>query len=64
MSQEQIIKYLVNRKGKHVDIVELCSNLNINRSNITRACKKLRENNEIKFKKVKNKNFNKFIYSV
>lgn len=63
MCQSDIIKYLIKRR-KNVDMVELCKNIPVNRANISRACRKLRENKEVRFKKQRIEGGEKYIYFV
>jgi len=50
MSQKEVLLYL-KRKKKPVDIKELLLALpQMNRTNVSRACRKLRDTKEIKFK--------------
>ena len=64
MCQDNIIKYLIKKNGKKVDIVNLCLNIPANRSNISRACRKLREQKEIRYRKVKIEGGIKYVYFV
>jgi hypothetical protein len=67
MSQSDIIKYLIQqkrRKRENIDIVELIRVIPANRGNISRACRKLRENKEIKSKPIKKGCFVKYVYSI
>jgi len=61
MCQQEIINYL-KRRGGPVDMKELIVNLPANRASISRGCRKLRETNDIRFKKQKVKSYEKFIY--
>jgi hypothetical protein len=61
MCQQEIINY-VKRKRRPVDMRELIVNLPQNRASISRGCRKLREAKEIKFKKKKEKSYEKFFY--
>lgn len=62
MCQQAIIKYLAKKKGKPVDMKELLIKLPANRASLSRSCKKLRECNEIKYKKKKERCYEKFVY--
>lgn len=61
MCQQEIMNYL-SKKRKPVDMKELIINIPANRASISRGCRKLRENNEIGFKKQKIKSYEKFLY--
>ena len=63
MSQDEILKYLVRSKVP-VDIPTLCKKLNICRTNISRAVRKLRDNNELKVTKIKQGCFIKYVISL
>ena len=47
-----------------MDMQELLTNIPANRASISRGCRKLRENGDVKFKKQKIKSYEKFIYSI
>jgi len=61
MSQTEILRYL-RRKKKPVDMQELIVKLPCNRASISRNCKKLRERNEVKYIKKREKSYEKFYY--
>ena len=63
MCQQEIIDYL-HKKKKPVDMRELLVNIPANRASISRSCRKLRDQKEVKFRKEKIKSYEKFIYSV
>jgi len=62
MSQEEIIKFL-KKVNRPVDIKELMINFPTkSRVILSRNCRILRKYNEVKFKKVKEKYYLKYIY--
>jgi len=64
MCQEDIVNYLIKKRGVPVDIVELCRVIPANRKSISKSCASLRKSKEVKSTQVKQKNFVKFIYFV
>jgi DNA-binding IclR family transcriptional regulator len=61
--QQDIINYL-KKNGRPVDIQELLVNVPANRASISRNCKKLRESQEIKYVKKKEKCYEKYYYMI
>jgi predicted transcriptional regulator len=67
MCQEEILKYLIKNKNREIDIRELITKIPVNRSNISRACNKLRLRGEIKFRLIRNFSRGipqKYLYSI
>jgi len=64
MGQEEVINYLILKKGKFVSIPELCKAINVNRSNISRACKILKKNGEVSFKEEKKGSFIRYLFAI
>lgn len=62
MAQEDIIQYLRKQRGRFVDIIELIAVIPANRTNISRALRKMREHHEIKYQIIKQGCFSKFLY--
>jgi uncharacterized membrane protein len=60
MTQQEIINYLIKRKNP-VTLNELSDNLKINKTNVSRACRQLEKNKEIKVNKVKQGPFIRFM---
>jgi len=63
MSKGDIINFLVKVK-RPVDIVELCRNIPVNRTNISRAVRKLEYDGDIKVYRSKQGCFTKHIISL
>ena len=63
MCQQAIINY-IKRRRQPVDMRELIVNIPANRASISRGCRKLRENKDIRFKKQKIKSYEKFLYFI
>jgi len=53
MCQDKVLDYILKHPRERIDIVTLVNNLKINRPNISRACRVLREHKEIKFQAVR-----------
>ena len=64
MCQQEIIKYLLRKRGKEVDINELLRNIPANRTSISRACRVMGDHREIRIRKVKQGPFVRFMFSV
>lgn len=63
MCQQDILNYL-KKKREPVDMQELIMNIPANRASISRNCRRLRESNEVKYKKKKEKSYEKFFYFI
>jgi len=63
MSQQEILEYL-KKKKKPVDMQELIVNIPANRASISKNCRKLRNSKEVKYKKKKEKSYEKFFYFI
>jgi len=64
MCQAEISKYLIKNKRKKVDIIELMANIPSNRTNLSRACRKMEKYHELKIDKVKKGQYTKFLFSI
>jgi len=64
MGETEIIKYLKRTGRKDVTIPELCCVMKINRTNISRAVRKMRERKEIKVKMQKKGCFTRQLISL
>lgn len=62
MVQAEIIKYLT--KKREANIVQLCNFTKVNRSNVSRGCRKLEKSGEVNIRKVKEMGFTKYIISL
>ena len=63
MGQQEILNHLIKTR-KPIDIPNLCLALKIGRTNISRAVRKLKKNNEIIVRPVKCGCYTKFIISL
>jgi len=61
MGQSEIIDYLIKIKGEPITLLSLSKNLGITRSNVSRACRILIRNKEVKVQKVKQGSFTRFL---
>lgn len=59
MAQQEIVNYLLKKRGQFVSLPDLCNALtnHANRTNITRACKKMQKYGELETVHVKINNF-------
>ncbi len=62
MGQQEILKYLIRRPKQEISITELAIKLNIDKTNIARACRRMKDR-EIKIRRVKEGPFTRFLIS-
>lgn len=63
MAQQEILNLLVKRR-QPISIIDLSKSLNINKTNIARACRKLKKNNEIRVIKQREKSFIRYLITL
>lgn len=64
MAQDDILKYLIRKRGQLVSLPELAVVLKINRTNISRAVRKLHENREIRIVHSRQGPFVRFLITI
>jgi predicted transcriptional regulator len=63
MAQQEIIN-LLTKKREPMSLIDLSRSLNINKTNIARACRKLKKNNEIRVIKKRESSFIRHLVTV
>lgn len=64
MAQDDIINYLVKRRGRLVTLPEVAAGLKINKTNVCRAVRKLHERKEIMIVRSRQGPFVRFLIGV
>jgi len=64
MSQGEVLEYLTENKDRFVTIPEICSKMDVTRSNITRSCLKLEKSKDVIIKREKVGCFIRFLIKV
>ena len=64
MSQQQVMEILSNHPGQYLSIPDLCKFMNVNRNNVSRACKVLVKFGEVEFKTEKDKQFTRYLFAM
>lgn len=63
MCQDKIIRYLERQKGRQCTIVDLMAVIPANRSNISRACRVMTQNNEVRCERIREGPFTRQLFS-
>lgn len=63
MAQQDILNLLIKRR-EPMSLNDLSRSLNVNKTNIARACRKLRKNNEVRVIKRKEKSFTRYLITL